>query len=113
MSELNDEFERLQKMVNRNKPYLNKVCYKTNNRFAYLKDLNGIDPESEMKLYNFTPTYDAWCLYCDNKDYKLRCSSCKLIFYCDTECQQKSWKIHKNHCKRNLFCVCIFCKYPY
>lgn len=37
-------------MINKNKPYLYSVCYKTNNRFAYLKD--------------FTPTYDKWCLYC-------------------------------------------------
>ena len=76
---------------------------------AYLQDLHGTPPKSEMKIYNFTPTYDKWCLYCDNKDCKLSCSACKLIYYCDIECQRKSWKIHKQHCKRDLFCVCILC----
>jgi hypothetical protein len=41
------EYENIQKLINKNKPYLLIfVCYKTNNRFAYLKDLTGIDPES-------------------------------------------------------------------
>jgi len=109
MAELDKEYEELKILIDKNKSYLNKVCYKTNNRFAYLKDLNGIEPESEMKLYNFTPTYDKWCLYCDNKNCKFNCSSCKLIYYCNKDCQKKSWFIHKNHCKRDLFCVCILC----
>jgi len=37
------EYENIQILINNNKPYLYSVCYKTNNRFAYLKDLTGID----------------------------------------------------------------------
>ena len=101
------EFDDLQNRLSKMKPP--SLCYKTNNRLAYLQDLTGIPPESEMKFYNFTPTYDKWCLYCNNKNCKLRCSSCKLVYYCNNECQQKSWTIHKNHCKRDLFIVCIMC----
>ncbi|KAK5578095.1 hypothetical protein RB653_003048 [Dictyostelium firmibasis] len=28
-----------------------------------------------------------------------RCSGCKLVYYCSTDCQTKSWKIHKRECK--------------
>ena len=34
---------------------------------------------------------------------------CKFVYYCDENCRKKSWEIHKNHCKRNLFCICIVC----
>lgn len=104
-----EAYENIQELLARDRPRLNAICYKTNNRFAYKQDLTGISPNDELKLYNFTPTYDKWCLYCNNKNCKLRCSSCKAIYYCNIECQKKSWPIHKKHCKRDLFCVCILC----
>ena len=84
-------------------------CYLTNNRFAYLKDIKSNDVEFEMKYYNFVPTYDKWCLYCNKKDVNLRCGNCKFIYYCDKECQKKSWNIHKKHCNRDLFILCATC----
>lgn len=106
---MDKSYLKIKEKIAKDKPYLDTICYKTNNRFAYKQDLTGVAPEVELKIYNFTPTYDKWCLYCDNKNCKFRCSSCKLIYYCDRECQRKSWIIHKNHCKRDLFCVCILC----
>lgn len=90
---------------------LGNYCYATNNRYAYKKDLNGTIPYDELKIYNFVPTYDAWCLYCDNKNAKFRCSKCKFIFFCNKDCQKKAWQIHRNHCGRNLFELCIMCGY--
>ena len=94
-------------------------CYKTNNRFAYYHDLGdrssvpGISApreiDRETKIYNFVPTYDKWCLCCAKKDCKLKCSKCKLIYYCSKECQIKSHPIHKKHCSRDLFTICMGC----
>ena len=63
--------------------------YLTNNRFAYKYDRDNKIPEDEMKIFNFVPTYDKWCLYCDSKDCLLRCSKCKYVFFCNKECQKK------------------------
>lgn len=89
--------------------HITKSCYQTNNRFAYLYDRDNKFPMSESKCYNFVPTYDPWCLACDNKCCTLRCSGCKFIYFCDKECQKKAWLIHKQHCKRDLFIICILC----
>ena len=29
----------------------------------------------------------------------LRCSSCKVIYYCSKECQKNAWPAHKDQCK--------------
>lgn len=88
---------------------LANCCYLTNNRFAYKNDLNNKIPYDELKIYNFVPTYDKWCLFCDKQEAKFRCSNCKFVFFCNTNCQKKAWKIHKKHCERNLFSLCIMC----
>ena len=106
---MDEEYNNLMSIILRSKSLLDIACYKTNNRFAYIQDLTGIPPESEAKHYNFVPSYDKWCLYCDAKNCKVRCSICKFVYYCNDNCQKKSWEIHKNHCKRDLFCVCIMC----
>ena len=90
------------------KNYLYKLCYITNNNFAYKYDTNA-DYDNEMKLYNFVPTYDKWCLGCTNKNAKYKCSDCKSVYFCGRECQKKCWKVHKKHCKRNLFSICMAC----
>ena len=35
---------------------------------------------------------------CENKG-KLRCSKCKLVYYCGKECQRDMWSNHKSTCK--------------
>ena len=50
-------------------------CYKCDNNFAYKYDYylknntlsNKKKYVNNMKIYNFVPTYDKWCLFCDNK----------------------------------------------
>ncbi len=91
------------------KDYLVKCCYLSNNRFAYQFDKTKQIPYDELKTENFTPTYDKWCLNCENKDCRLKCSICKYVYYCDKNCQKSSWKIHKKHCGRDLFQLCITC----
>ncbi len=107
----------MQMMTLRNTP----LVYATNNRFAYYTDLyketNDIKhkrlADAEMKTTNFVPTYDKWCLYCDNKSkVEQRCSICKTVYFCNAECQRKAWQLHKNHCRRDLFTLCAACGVP-
>lgn len=97
------------KLTLKDKNQLASYCYLTNNRFSYKYDRDLKVPEDELKLLNFVPTYDKWCLFCDSKNCLLRCSKCKYVYFCNKECQQKSWKIHKKHCNRDLFSLCINC----
>lgn len=85
-------------------------CYFSNNRYAYNYDIGDSKRiGEETKIYNFVPTYDKWCLYCNKKGVELRCSKCKAIYFCNQECQIKAWPIHKKHCDRDLFQVCAGC----
>ncbi len=93
---------------NEEKIKLYNNCYITNNNFAYKFDTND-NHDNELKVFNFVPTYDNWCLGCSNKNAQFRCSKCKSVYFCNKECQKKCWKIHKKHCQRNLFEVCSFC----
>ncbi|KAJ7612725.1 hypothetical protein FB45DRAFT_1117295, partial [Roridomyces roridus] len=36
------------------------------------------------------------------KSAELRCSTCKTVHYCGTECQKKDWKTHKKECSPPL-----------
>ena len=80
--------------------YRMACSYTTNNNFAYKYD-KGEDYEGELKILNFVPTYDKWCLTCGYKDARKRCSKCKSVYFCDRKCQTKAWNIHKKHCDRD------------
>lgn len=42
------------------------------------------------------------CYYCGNSGGKLSyCSRCRMIKYCNKECQIKDWTNHKKTCKLN------------
>jgi len=100
-----------------NRQQNNDLIYSINNRYAYFKDKYDdlkenkyeILMEREMKVANFVPIYDNCCLNCDKEDVSFRCSKCRVIYFCDKDCQKEAWKIHKRHCGRDLFCVCINC----
>jgi len=108
---LDAEYKEIQRMLScpeiENK--LMMACYKSNNRYAYKYDKTGKSDIKESKYYNFAPTTDLWCLYCDAKNCTLKCSKCKSVYFCDKECQKQSWSIHKKHCGKDLFSVCILC----
>jgi hypothetical protein len=38
------------------------------------------------------------CLHCENEDNLKRCSKCKAAYFCGTECQEKTYLIHKYDC---------------
>lgn len=89
---------------------LNKnILYKVDNNFAYKYETNIDRSKEDLKLSNFVPTYDRWCIYCGKKNVDYRCGRCKSVYFCDQDCQKQAHRIHKNHCNRNLFCVCICC----
>lgn len=40
-----------------------------------------------------------FCIFCGKHNLNMKtCSSCKLAYYCNKECQIKDWKIHKLEC---------------
>ena len=94
-------------------------CYKCDNNFAYwedvyredlLRDENKEKVYKFIKIYNFVPTYDKWCLCCGKKEnIKSKCGKCKSVYFCDNICQKRAWTVHKRHCGRNLFVVCATC----
>ena len=92
---------------------LQSYCYLVDNNFAYKWDIKDSQSSkgwvSYMKTTNFVPTYDTWCLYCDNRNAKSRCAKCHSVYFCDRNCQQKAWNVHKKHCGRDLFSLCITC----
>jgi len=86
------------------------LCYISNNRFAYLKDSKKMkELELEYKAYNFVPTYDKWCLYCEYKNAEMSCPGCKTVYFCNETCKQNAWPVHKNHCGRDQFILCSTC----
>lgn len=36
---------------------------------------------------------------CCKEPASTRCTGCRLVFYCDRECQRKDWKSHKDICR--------------
>jgi hypothetical protein len=92
-------------------PQLIERCYLVDNNFAYRYDTKG-DYKQHIKVFNFVPTYDKWCLTCEKKGVNQRCARCHSVYFCDRACQQKAWPIHKKHCSRNLFVLCLTCGEP-
>lgn len=91
-------------------PNLKKACYATNNIYAYYWDIGdkkGV--EQELRIYNFVPTYEKWCLYCKKKGVSKHCSRCRTIYFCSDQCQRAAWPVHKKHCGRNQFSICSLC----
>ena len=41
------------------------------------------------------------CIFCKKHSEKVmkKCSRCKLVYYCDKNCQQSDWPNHKINCK--------------
>lgn len=39
------------------------------------------------------------CLYCNKKDSLRQCSKCKTTYFCNSDCQKKTYLIHKFDCK--------------
>jgi hypothetical protein len=98
----------------------NVQCYLTDNNFAYKYDVWDKDKTddnfkyvfADIKLTNFVPTYDTWCLACGKKNVDKRCTKCRSVYFCNVECQKVAWKIHKKHCGRNVFKYCATCCKP-
>lgn len=64
------------------------ACNISNARHGYILE-DGIFPRDF--LYTCALCHKA----CGNK----KCSLCKNVYYCDSNCQKSHWKIHKNQCK--------------
>lgn len=67
--------------------------------FKYFFDL----AYQESSKINHKRKYDAAssanrCSLCSKSDCSKRCSVCKTVYYCSSECQKKHWKIHKHNC---------------
>ena len=76
-----------------------EIIKQCNNDRKYLI-LNIVDSD-EFKLKFNGKNTSKQCGSCNNPNSKLKCSKCKLIYYCNRECQVKHWKEHKLICKKN------------
>ena len=68
-----------------------------------------VTSRSELKKFNdrlnelyIKLKHKAKCSNCDKPNSNLKCSKCKLVFYCSKECQVKDWSTHKLLCKDQL-----------
>eukprot|EP01083_Nonionella_stella_P292540 994902_1 len=41
----------------------------------------------------------SFCATCNNADATSVCSACKCTYYCNSYCQRKDWKQHKQMCQ--------------
>ena len=57
------------------------------------KDINS---EKELKKVQYT--IEPMCFVCKKTRDLFLCSRCKLVYYCDRECQKNDWKTHKDLC---------------
>lgn len=53
-------------------------------------------PEKEPKKFYYSLVKE--CFVCKKTEDLFLCSRCKLIYYCDQDCQKKDWKNHKDLC---------------
>ena len=69
---------------------------------------NGIVGISELRdkfLQNFINSIETtdkdkkYCLSCDATENLLKCSKCKSTYFCNRDCQKKTYKFHKFDCK--------------
>jgi hypothetical protein len=54
------------------------------------------------------------CGSCNKLTKGVRCGGCKAIYYCDKQCQEVDWPIHKTRCRSKDFdlteAIQVFCK---
>ena len=94
-----------------------KTGWVTDNVFAYNVEMFKKTEDEKyndraymfVKSMNFAPSYDKWCLVCWKEGSTKRCGKCRSVHYCSSECASKAWPVHKEHCGRDLFTVCINC----
>jgi len=54
---------------------------------------------SNMNIDSSHRSTDRNCLYCLQKvEGCSRCSKCRTALYCNRDCQEKHWPVHKNNC---------------
>jgi hypothetical protein len=60
----------------------------------------NVEPENnEDAETNGTPAKK--CSACGEKSDTLKkCTACKCVWYCDKDCQNRHWKVHRKECKR-------------
>lgn len=63
------------------------------------KKVNGNMNGAILRMNKKLPELESRaCANCQ-RAAALRCAKCKIVRYCDTECQRADWPVHKKHCK--------------
>ena len=79
--------------------YLFQAIYRTKNALKIIKESDGFF----TKFKDFLEWCKSYCGGCgaENKSNLLTCARCKVIMYCNINCQKKHWKEggHKPECK--------------
>ena len=62
----------------------------------YLNMVKFVTYNFDIELSNFTREKNEACWSCGNDGKTLRCSMCRVAFYCSKDCQKTDWKkMHK------------------
>ena len=54
--------------------------------------------QSEKELKKMQYIIEKECFVCKKTEDLFLCSRCKLVYYCNEDCQKKDWKTHKEYC---------------
>jgi hypothetical protein len=52
-----------------------------------------------QKGWNILKEINPWCAVCQSENKLSKCSKCRSVYYCSSECQLKDWSEHKKICK--------------
>ena len=64
-----------------------------------LPDVMGMQPPYWLRFLKAVCFEEDKCSYCKHhKEYLKKCSRCRLVQYCNRDCQKKHWQAHKLHC---------------
>jgi len=75
---------------------LHEDCLEETEPFKLKKNLL----EHEQTIHNINININSICEQCDTHSTKVfpKCGKCKIVHYCNIECQRLNWKKHKLIC---------------
>ena len=77
--------------------FIQRQLIKVTNLLPYHFELPKSNEEASMTKE--MPKEKTFCQFCQNSNPRFKCSRCKLVKYCNPNCQANDWSIHASNCK--------------